>query len=211
MKILTVIALLNGAAMAESKNFYVGAGIAAEKNKSYLYSEDALAGMLLKVGYNLHKNIAVELRGSKTLGQEERLEHTYGYGLYLKPQYAVTDTWNIYGLVGYGQNKITFPKEALLTNPSITNNQSKVKGFSYGAGISYDISEDITMFIEAMQVIDESITKPEGSYAINVKGIYLGLTYHFGTNGYTKPLDKEIVGIKGKNAVKAESNIILID
>jgi opacity protein-like surface antigen len=158
-------------------NFYIGLGIGLAQINSELYEEDSIVDATLKVGYNLHKYLAVEARGSMGLSDGDKLGHDYSYGLYLKPKYPIYETFSVYGLLGYAKSKISFENEVAFNG--ITNDYTEQDGFSFGAGAEYSLNNHWSLSLEAVRYIDESNTKPEGTYAIKVDTANIGVNYYF--------------------------------
>ena len=96
--------------------------------------KDTEYGMVARVGFDYNQYIGIEGRYLKTFGTNvfSKVEH---YGVYLKPQYHISDKTNVYGLLGYGKTNIYY------TN-GILNCIVKKKSFSYGLGFEYDLSSD---------------------------------------------------------------------
>lgn len=162
---------------SEVNPLYVGGGATFISINSYLYGKDSIAGLHAMIGYNIAEYLAVEYRGVKGLSTGDQLSHDFSYGLYVKPQYMLNDTWGIYALAGYGQSKITFDNEKAFNG--VTQNRTKQSGFGYGAGLSYTLDEKWSLYLDAMRYIDKSTTKEDGKYAIKVDGLSFGVLYHF--------------------------------
>jgi len=102
---------------------------------------DSRYGMALRAGYDFNPYFGVEARWLKSLesGVFSKLEH---YGLYLKPQYHITDQSNIYALIGYGKSEVKY------TNGILKSSYDK-DDLSYGIGFEYDLAK----------------SSPEGTYS----------------------------------------------
>ncbi len=98
--------------------------------------EDHRYGGIVRAGWDFNPYIGVEARALKTFGGTVFSE-TEHYGIYLKPQYHVTPQMNVYGLIGYGNTKIDY------TN-GVKSSTTDENGLSYGAGIEYDFTADIS-------------------------------------------------------------------
>ena len=94
-------------------------------------------GVIGRIGYDFNKYIGVEARALKASIDKDFAETTH-YGIYLKPQYPVTDKLNIYGLIGYGKTKIECSHPSI---PAGTKMYDK-SGLSVGIGMEYDLSKD---------------------------------------------------------------------
>ena len=164
--------------VADAKgNFYVGVGVNAEQTNTHRFGKDKTLGATVKMGYDVSKYLGLELRGSKSLTKEDQLTHDYSVGAYLKPQYPVTKDLTVYGLVGYGQNRVTYENE--LAEQGIRNNRTTQNGLSYGLGLDYMLDESWSAFADATRLIDKKTTKLEGKYAIKVDNVTLGLAKRF--------------------------------
>jgi OOP family OmpA-OmpF porin len=92
--------------------------------------EETTYGALLRAGYDFNQYVGVEVRGLYSNLQKD-IASTEHYGLYLKPMYPVSESLNIYGLLGYGKTKI----ECFVESLSYDDN-----GLSWGVGLEYDLS-----------------------------------------------------------------------
>jgi opacity protein-like surface antigen len=161
----------------DTKKLYAGLGVSVGKAKSYAYGKDTVVDVTAKIGYNFSKYVGVEFRGSKGVSDGDQLGHDYSYGLYLKPQYPISKELSIYALAGYAQTKISFDNEVAFNG--ISNNYTTQNDFSFGAGLDYHLNTDWSLFFDAVRLVDKSVKKVEGEYAINVDALTFGLVYHF--------------------------------
>jgi len=182
VKILILLIASNSMLSAEGKNSYIGVAVAAETSSTYLYEEDALAGLLIRSGYEFSKNFGIEVRGSMTLASEEKIKHDYSVGLFVKPKVRLAEKFTLYGLLGYGMHQISFPSIEDFTNGDVTNSKTSLSAISYGIGMEYNVADKWSLFLETMQVVNEGEKASEGLYEIDVKGVYFGVNYRFNTN-----------------------------
>jgi OOP family OmpA-OmpF porin len=121
--------------------WYLGGGIVWAKlsgcdiNPTCEY-EDVTYGAMLRGGYEYTQYLGIEARYIRTFLDEgpyggTPLEHM---GLYLKPQYPVSERVNMYGLLGYGYTKN-------LGNGARLDYFDSDSGFSAGLGMEYDLSD----------------------------------------------------------------------
>ena len=121
--------------------WYLGGGIVWAKlsgcdiNPTCEY-EDVTYGVMLRGGYEYNQYLGIEARYIRTFLDEgpyggTPLEHM---GLYLKPQYPVSERVNMYGLLGYGYTKN-------LGNGARLDYFDSDSGFSAGLGMEYDLSD----------------------------------------------------------------------
>lgn len=128
--------------LVEKSPWYLGAGLVAGR-VSDANCEDITYGIMAKVGYEINENVAVEARGIRTNWEYEgaKIKHV---GVFVKPQYPVTEEVNLYGLVGYA--KTTTAEKKIINE----------KGLAYGAGVAYALSEDTNLFVDYERLIQKS-------------------------------------------------------
>ena len=123
----------------EISSWYLGVGLAAAKFHSCgdgCDYEDVTYGAMLRGGYDFNQYIGIEARGIRTFLDKGPLggiplQHI---GIYAKPQYPVSERFNIYGLLGYGYTEN-------LGNGARLNYFDNDSGFSGGVGLEYDLSD----------------------------------------------------------------------
>jgi len=127
--------------------WYLGAGLVLGRfyhdhgNCEY---EDRTYGLMVRGGYEWNPYIGIEVRGIRTFWDAdplggEKLQHI---GIFAKPSYPLSEDLNIYGLAGYGWTKTTLEADA--TSLPIIDE----KGFSWGIGLEYDLSDKADDFEE---------------------------------------------------------------
>ncbi len=91
---------------------------------------------MIRGGYDYNQYVGVEARYIRTFLDEGPLGGTplAHAGIFLKPQYPVSERINIYGLLGYGYTEN-------LGNGARLDYFDNDWGFSAGAGIEYDLSD----------------------------------------------------------------------
>jgi len=137
--IAPVAAVISPIATEDPSPWYIGAGLVLgkwyRKTDSCEY-EDVTYGLMVRGGYEWNQYIGIEARalgtfwGADPLGGE-KLQHV---GIFAKPSYPLGEDFNIYGLAGYGWTKSTTGGNGNL--PEIDE-----KGFSWGVGLEYDLSD----------------------------------------------------------------------
>jgi len=146
-------------------------------------SEDIDYGtIMLQAGYNFNPYIAVE--GRYWIGLEEDFGN-FGdtltldtWGLYVKPQYPVTEAFNIYALLGYASSDLTvdFPGGSFTPDYDLD-------GFSWGVGAAYSFTESVEFFIDYTSLYDDTNTVAfvGGSSEIEdtIGSWNFGVTYNF--------------------------------
>jgi OOP family OmpA-OmpF porin len=145
------------------------------KNTSY--------GFIGRIGYDFNPYIGIEARAFKA-SIDSNFADTTHYGIYMKPQYHVTDKLNIYGLIGYGQTKI----DCNIAGTSMYDEA----GASFGFGFEYDMSDDETVVADrtfdgqgdqekgwGIWVDYQNFLNDEGSAKIKSNIVTAGVTYDF--------------------------------
>jgi OOP family OmpA-OmpF porin len=120
--------------------WYLGAGIVWAKlsgcdiNPTCEY-EDVTYGAMLRGGYEYNQYLGIEARYIRTFLDEGPYGGTplAHMGLFLKPQYPVSERVNLYGLLGYGYTEN-------LGNGARLDYFNNDWGFSAGLGMEYDLS-----------------------------------------------------------------------
>ena len=98
--------------------------------------EDTTFGIMMRGGYDMDPYFGIEGRAAYSFLDKG----PYGgapiahIGLYLKPQYPLTERFNLYGLLGFGYTKN-------LGSGARLNYFDHDTGFAAGAGIEYDLSD----------------------------------------------------------------------
>ncbi len=125
----------------DPSSWYLGAGLVWAKlsgcdiNPTCEY-EDVTYGAMLRGGYEYNQYLGIEARYIRTFLDEgpyggTPLAHA---GIFLKPQYPVSERVNLYGLLGYGYTEN-------LGNGARLDYFDSGSGFSAGLGMEYDLSD----------------------------------------------------------------------
>ncbi len=117
-------------------------------------------------------DIPASASGSDADGDELR-----AWGIYVKPMYPVTEQFDIYALLGYGNVELSYNAGEWLDE----------NDFQWGIGASYEFTENLSIFVDYVRLLDEggsSITEDELGIATStwddtVYTINVGLTYKF--------------------------------
>jgi opacity protein-like surface antigen len=171
----------NGSALSEVASvetpFYVGIGAGVGSVASYIYSKERVADMHLRIGYDFHSNLGVELRAAGGVTGGAHLSHSYTLGAYLKPQIALSRSLKAYALAGYARTQIKLDAAtARARGVSPTTVQS---GLSLGAGLEYRLNDRWSVYGEAIRYIDKQTTILGRQYATRVMAATAGVAYHF--------------------------------
>ena len=87
------------------------------------------------------------------------------WGVYLKPMYPISDTFTVYGLVGYGNVKL-----------DIEDISGDDDGLQWGLGASYNFNQDFAVYVDYVSLYDDdsSVDDIPGNFSIN--------SWNFGVN-----------------------------
>jgi len=131
-------------------------------------SDTTSTGTVL-AGVEVNDYLAVEGRLTKTLGEYEIKDHQpislTNAALYVKPQYKF-ELGTVYALLGYGVSQVDFMDKT-----------TTASGFQYGAGASYDMSDEISLFADYTKIMDgdkqiSTATKMDSVSTFNVGAIF---------------------------------------
>lgn len=122
--------------------FYVGVGLLWAGASRDCFGEgecpdvrlkDSTWGGIIRAGWEYNQYVGVEVRALSATLDSDWAETTH-YGIFLKPQYPVSEQVKIYGLLGYGHTEIDTACVAI-------HDTFEYDGFSYGIGLEYDLSD----------------------------------------------------------------------
>ncbi len=123
--------------------------------------------VIAKAGYNIMDNLAIEGHVAKGFKTEKNIatvpvdsEFKNLWGVYLKPQVKLGDSINLHALAGYADTQQTMNTTAIDSN-----------GFSFGAGVGYDLTKHFGLVFDAVRYANES--------ASTIDSYSLGLDYRF--------------------------------
>ncbi len=161
-------------------SFYVGAayGMAnLESTNSYDYLDGTFTDtvgdfdydtVMLQAGYKFNQYIAIE--GRYWFGMGEDIGATYDangnqvdsdyalnidtWAIYAKPMYPVTEQFDIYGLLGYASTEV---KRSYSDSRTYTPGYD-MDGFSWGLGGAYAFTENVAIFVDYVNMYDDSNT-----------------------------------------------------
>ena len=123
-------------------------------------NQDRQLGFTGRLGYDFMDYLGAELRGAYGFTKVDNgYSKIKNIGAYLKPNYNLTDDFNLYALVGVANSNLA----------DITDAET---GLSYGAGIDYDITNNISVFTDMVNYMHKSDV-PESW------GLTVGAAYNF--------------------------------
>ncbi len=129
-------------------------------------------GVMINAGYRFNAYIAVEGRywggGNDNSGLKIRRNNItldagnvdidlQGWGIYAKPMYPVTEVFDVYGMLGYGS--ATFDRTIDYDRGTFSESLD-VASFSWGLGLAYSFTENISVFADYVKVADEDLANP---------------------------------------------------
>ena len=129
-----------------------------EADASETFNEFMILG-----GYKINKFFAIE--GRYWFGSADDIDwfgngNPYNssidaWGVYAKPMYPVTDQFDVYALIGYGAADMT------VKDPNADYLGDDNDGFSWGLGGSYDVNDNVAVFVDFVRNYDDTITYQE--------------------------------------------------
>jgi len=165
----------------ETNNLYIGIGLSAVSTRessldffSVENGQDRTGDISLIAGYDFNEYIAVEGRYMTSVADEDIIERT-SWGIYLKPQYPVTEDMKVYALLGFGGFDVSG------TNHTGANIDADDTGFQWGLGGSYKILDNLSIFIDYLNIANNVATTAfvNPNVDIDSDAITIGLLYHF--------------------------------
>jgi len=160
---------------ASPSSFYIGLGVVAAglsrdcacANKDADRLKDMTYGGIVRVGWDYNQYIGIEGRYLNA-SLEDDFSKTTHYGLYLKPQYLVTESINVYGLLGYGETTVDYD-----SHQGRSSTLSKT-GFSYGAGLEYALGAQWALWLDYQHLLND-----EAKFSTDSNIFSLGVRYNF--------------------------------
>jgi opacity protein-like surface antigen len=166
--------------------FYLGLGYSWIGQDIEGLSSTDYSAIMLQAGYKINPYVAVEgrywtnvnddsisFRGANTsvdIGSD-------AWGIYVKPMYPVTDTFDVYALLGYGSASA----DNITLNGGGTYTLPDMDGFSWGVGAAYEFTNNWSVFLDYVafddSTWDNSLKKLSGDQTFET--INLGVTYKF--------------------------------
>ncbi|KYJ87600.1 outer membrane protein [Sulfurovum riftiae] len=168
--------------VAESDNssFYLGLAVTAMSTRdasvsmdifNVKHGQDRLGNITFLAGYNYNQYVAFEGRYTTTFTDEDKVEMD-GWSLFVKPQYPVTEDFNIYALLGFGG--VTMDP---VNGSSVDVDDS---GFQWGLGAGYDFTENISVFFDYVNYAnDMDGVYWDGALQVDADAFNLGVIYKF--------------------------------
>ena len=138
-------------------------------NRANIFSEesgqDRQLGFTGILGYDFMDYLGAELRASIGLANDDYGTKMKQFGAYLKPNIDLGDALNLYGLLGYSSTNMS----ACGRGADLDDTNS---GFSYGAGVVYGVTENVSVFTDIVNYLRDDETR-------STWGANLGVKYKF--------------------------------
>jgi len=182
MNKLVIASAFTLAAFSASAQLYGEIGVTSikiEEATPGLNLESSPAAIRGVFGYEINPNLAVEGLVALGIGDDElrgngqeipgvKVETSSVFGIYAKPKVNFTPELEGFVRVGYARSKIT--TEA----PAGSEASTSKSGFSYGLGVSYALSPQISLTVDYMSYLDQ--TDPDDA---KLTGLAFGARYTF--------------------------------
>lgn len=157
---------------ANAEKYYLEAGYTQLKITDPAIPDTKPAMARFFIGMNVHPNVAVEgmvafnakSDNIRVSGVNVGVKVDNAYGLFLKPKVQVTEGLTAFARVGYVKSKVA----ASIGPISVSDSDDSL---AYGAGISYKLSQTVSLNFDYTSYYNKDGTK--------VKGTTLGLGYAF--------------------------------
>ena len=127
--------------------------------------------IMINLGYKFNPYIAVEGRYNGSFDDNDQDDHTESsditiLSLFVKPMYPISPEMDIYALLGYSMTDSSNDFKVTSVDES---------SFSWGAGASYAMTEDFSLFADYTQYYNDSINK----FDHVIDSFNLGISYTF--------------------------------
>jgi len=164
-----------------TSGFYLGLGVSAvsthESNLNFFSvtdGQDRTGDISFSAGYDWNEYIAIEGRYMVSVAKEDIVDRT-SWGIYVKPQYSVTEDLKLYGLLGVGGF------DASGTNHFGHTIDADDISLQWGLGVSYEVYENVSIFVDYVQVASDVDATAFVTQDVDVSSdaITIGATYHF--------------------------------
>ncbi len=161
--------------------FYAGLGasVASTRESDLNFfdienGQDRTGDVTLLAGYDINEYIAVEGRYQFSVAEENIIDKT-SWGIFAKPQYPITEDFKVYGLLGFGGFDVSG------TNHVGTAIAVDDTGFQWGLGASYEVFENISIFIDYLKIATGMPTAAfvTSNVDIDSDAFTIGVIYHF--------------------------------
>ena len=146
--------------------------------------------IMLQAGYKFNPYIALE--GRYWIGLDEDIGNAEDlnidtWGIYVKPMYPVTNTFDIYALLGYAssdRSNLDDPVDPYTSSVPLPYRTSyDMDGFSWGIGAAYAFTNNFSLFVDYTSLYDDDDTFADSDeswkYEDEITSWNFGVTYTF--------------------------------
>ncbi len=157
----------------------IGASVASTRESELNFfdienGQDRTGDIALIAGYDINEYIAVEGRYQFSVAEENIIDKT-SWGIFAKPQYPVTEDFRVYGLLGFGGFDVSGRNHVGRTIAADDT------GFQWGLGASYQVYENLSVFIDYLKVATDiaSTAFVSDNAEIDSDAFTVGVLYRF--------------------------------
>ena len=145
--------------------------------------------VMLQAGYKFNPYIALE--GRYWIGLDENIGNAEDlnidtWGIYVKPMYPVTNTFDIYALLGYASSDRSNLDDTIVSTsaePLPYRTSYDMDGFSWGIGAAYAFTDNFSLFVDYTSLYDDDDTFADSDeswkYEDEITSWNFGVTYTF--------------------------------
>ena len=146
------------------------------------FGSDDFSQFMLQAGYKFNDYVALE--GRYWIGMDDNTWTHYNtldvtaeidtWGIYVKPMYPVTESFDIYALLGYADADYT------VKGSGYTLTADAFDGFSWGIGADYSFTESLSVFVDYVSLYDDDFVNNAGNNVdFTIDTWNFGVTYTF--------------------------------
>ncbi|MBD3790222.1 MAG: porin family protein [Campylobacterales bacterium] len=181
--------------MAEESTggFYIGLGAGYQLTYSTdsdwvdtANTQDKTVSIVALAGYTFNPYIAVEGRISQTVTKEDYAD-VFTYSLFVKPQYPVTESFDVYALLGFGGVTVEGADGEAPAHPGVIGEEIMDEtGFQWGIGGSYAFTDALSVFADYTSLANDADISstlygydPATYSKLSNEVVTVGVTYQF--------------------------------
>lgn len=158
----------------------IAIGSTISSNNTQKIKKDISKDYTLITSYKINNYTKIQARYIQAYSSPSELVHDYSYGVFLKPYYSFENNISPYLLLGYTKNSLS------RNNKNFINKTTTQSDYSYGIGIQYNINKKVSLFVDAIRLIDKSEVVNNNKYNIEINNITFGITYSLSSEKIAK-------------------------
>ena len=176
----------------DESGFYVGLAYGyADLSQDYSSDrwsekiEDNFDTIMLQAGYKFNQYFAVEGRYWDAVGDGDWTDTWQGgssgsnsdlsaWGVYVKPMYPVTEEFDVYALLGYGN--VDYDSHYGQEDPV---HDLDDEGFQWGLGASYEFRDNFAVFADYVELYNDNKIYDGENLDSTIYTVNIGVTYKF--------------------------------